>query len=320
VQAQNQIDGLATAMAQALADETVAGTPAVSGLQTGFDVDISALLQGNTINLTYRDNQTNTVRNVTIVRVDDPDALPLADTATANPNDEVIGLDFSGGLGPVVGQLNTLFNGKLQFSAPSATTLQILDDGAGNLADVNAVSVTQTTTSLAGGGTMLPFFTDGNNPYSAVISASGLQATGFAGRISVNPALLGDPARLVLYGTGITAGDPTRPNFIFDQLTGASLTFPADTGLGTAATPFSGNLANYLQQVLSVQGQAAANAQNLAEGQAVVVNALQERVNEASGVNVDQEMANLITLQTAYGANARVMAAVKEMIDTLLRM
>ncbi len=34
---------------------------------------------------------------------------------------------------------------------------------------------------------------------------------------------------------------------------------------------------------------------------------LQQRVNEASGVNIDQEMANLITLQTAYGANARVM-------------
>ena len=38
----------------------------------------------------------------------------------------------------------------------------------------------------------------------------------------------------------------------------------------------------------------------------MVVNALQQRFNDASGVNIDQEMANLITLQTAYGANARV--------------
>ena len=42
----------------------------------------------------------------------------------------------------------------------------------------------------------------------------------------------------------------------------------------------------------------------------MVVNALQQRINDASGVNVDQEMANLIPLQTAYGANARVMTAV----------
>ncbi len=58
---------------------------------------------------------------------------------------------------------------------------------------------------------------------------------------------------------------------------------------------------------------------NLAAGQQVVVNALQERFAETSGVNIDAEMANLITLQTAYGANARVLTAAKEMIETLMR-
>ena len=144
--------------------------------------------------------------------------------------------------------------------------------------------------------------------------------TGFAGRIAVNPALLGDPAKLVLYGAATPTGDPTRPNFIYNQLTGASLTFSPQSGIGSATMPFSGSLPIYLQQVLSMQGGAAANAQNLAQGQQVVVNTLQQRVNEASGVNVDQEMAYLITLQTAYGANARVMTTVKDMIDTLLQM
>ena len=51
-----------------------------------------------------------------------------------------------------------------------------------------------------------------------------------------------------------------------------------------------------------------------------MVNALQQRLNDASGVNIDQEMANLITLQTAYGANARVLTAVRDMLDTLLKM
>jgi flagellar hook-associated protein 1 FlgK len=72
--------------------------------------------------------------------------------------------------------------------------------------------------------------------------------------------------------------------------------------------------------MLSLQGEAAANALNLAEGQDVVVNALQQRMNQASGVNVDEEMANLITLQTAYGANARVMSAVKDMLERLMEM
>ena len=85
------------------------------------------------------------------MRVDDPAALPLDNSATADPNDEVIGVDFSGGLASVVTQLNALFGAKLQFSNPSGTTLQVLDDGAANTTDVDALSVTQTATALAGG-------------------------------------------------------------------------------------------------------------------------------------------------------------------------
>ena len=72
--------------------------------------------------------------------------------------------------------------------------------------------------------------------------------------------------------------------------------------------------------MMSQQGEAAIGAANLKQGQDVVVSALQQRFNDASGVNVDQEMAHLLTLQNAYGANARVMTAIKEMLDTLMKM
>jgi flagellar hook-associated protein 1 FlgK len=39
-----------------------------------------------------------------------------------------------------------------------------------------------------------------------------------------------------------------------------------------------------------------------------------------SAVNVDAEMANLLNLQNAYAANARVMSTVKEMLETLMAM
>ena len=68
-----------------------------------------------------------------------------------------------------------------------------------------------------------------------------------------------------------------------------------------------------------MQGENASNASNLSQGQDVVVNALKQRVNDASGVNVDEEMTNLIKLQTAYGANARVMTAVRDMLDLLMK-
>jgi flagellar hook-associated protein 1 FlgK len=51
----------------------------------------------------------------------------------------------------------------------------------------------------------------------------------------------------------------------------------------------------------------------------VVFNSLQKRFSDSSGVSIDEEMANLLGLQNAYAANARVLSTVKEMLDTLLR-
>jgi flagellar hook-associated protein 1 FlgK len=46
---------------------------------------------------------------------------------------------------------------------------------------------------------------------------------------------------------------------------------------------------------------------------------LQQRFNDQSGVNIDTEMSNLIALQNAYGANARVMSAIQQMMSTLMQ-
>jgi flagellar hook-associated protein 1 FlgK len=318
VQAQNQLDAFAAAMAKALSDETVTGTAVTAGAQAGFDIDTAGLLRGDTISLDWTDLTTGTPHRVTLVRVDDPSVLPLNDTLTADPSDEVIGVDFSGGLAAVAASLNGLFGGQLQFSNPVGTTLRILDDGAANTADIGAVSLTRTASSLSGGSAALPFFTDGASLFSGAITAGGSQTIGFAGRIAVNPALRLDGSKLVLFAAGVAAGDPTRPDFIYRQMTDGSFMYSPQVGFGTAASPFAGTLPAFLRQTLTMQGEAAASAASLAEGQAVVVNAFQKRMNDRSGVNVDEEMARLISLQTAYGANARVMSTIKEMIDLLL--
>ena len=72
--------------------------------------------------------------------------------------------------------------------------------------------------------------------------------------------------------------------------------------------------------MISLQGEAAANAQQLQQGQDVVVNALQQRFTDGSSVNIDQEMADLLNLQNSYGANARVMSAVRDMLQQLLQL
>jgi flagellar hook-associated protein 1 FlgK len=321
VQAQSQIDAIASAMATALSNKTGAGSAVSSGLQNGFEVDIGGLSAGNTITINYTDGLTDTPRTITLMRVDDASVLPLSDSATVTPNDKVFGIDFSSGMGSVLGQINSaIANTGMVASYPSGTTLRVLDDGAGNIVDVNSLSTTTTTTSLTGGGSELPFFTDGSQPYTGAITGRGWQSVGLAGRIVVNSALAADPSKLVVYQAGTAAGDGTRPNFIYQQLTGSTLQFSPDTGIGTASAPFSGSLTTYLRQVISQQGEAADAANNLKQGQDVVLSSLQQRFNAGSSVNVDQEMANLLTLQNSYAANARVLSTVKDMFDILMKM
>ena len=323
VQAQNQIDQLAAAMSSALSDKTSAGST-VSGPPTGFDLDLAGAQPGNTVNISYTDTATNTQRQITLVNVTDPAALPLQNATNANPMQ--IGVNFSGGMSAIAAALNTaLPNAHLTFSAaPSpatATTLRVTDDNTG-LAKVNSASATKTISSLASGNPQMPLFTDGGQAlYTGAITASGSQMTGLAGRIAVNIQLLTDPSKMSVYNTSpvTPAGDTTRSDYLYSQLTNAVYSYSPQTGLGSASQPFTGSISNYLQQFLSVQSNAATQATQLQQGQSVVVSTLQAKFDSTSKVNLDSEMSNLIQLQNAYAANAHVMSVVQSMMNTLIQ-
>src|SRR5690606_16955365 len=137
---------------------------------------------------------------------DDVSVLPLPQSATADPNDLVIGVDFSGGIAGVIAQLtaaqtppNALLPPGLQFFNSAGDTLRILDDGAANTVKVDSGSVTVTVDTLTGGAAQLPLFTDGGFAYSGAFTAAGAQQNGFAARITVNTALIGDPSRMIVF-------------------------------------------------------------------------------------------------------------------------
>ena len=323
VQAQNQIDQLAATMASALSDRTTAGST-VSGPPAGFDLELAGALPGNTVNITYTDTATNTQRQITLVNVTDPAALPLQNATNANPMR--IGVDFAGGMGAIASALNTaLPSAHLSFSAaPSpatATTLRVTDDNTG-LAKVGSASTTKTISSLTSGNPQLPLFTDGGQAlYTGAITASGSQMTGLAGRIAVNTQLVTDPTRMSVYNTSpvTPAGDTTRSDYLYSQLTSAVFSYAPQSGLGSASQPFTGSVSNFLQQFLSVQANAATQATQLQQGQSVVVSTLQAKFDSTSKVNLDSEMSNLIQLQNAYAANAHVMSVVQTMMNTLIQ-
>ena len=155
-QAQTQLDEMANQMSQALSNQTTAGTAVASGGQAGYSVDVGSLLPGNTVTLSYTDGA-NTQHTVTIVALGAGGSLPQSSANATNP---VIGVNFSAGMSAAVSQLNAALGTNLQFSNPSGTVLQVLNNGGTNT--VNSLSATSTVTSLSSGSAQLPLFTDSN--------------------------------------------------------------------------------------------------------------------------------------------------------------
>jgi flagellar hook-associated protein 1 FlgK len=311
VEAQTQLDELASSMADALGTNTVAGTAA----GTGFSLDLAGVQAGNKISVTYNQMPGGQPRTVTFVRADDPTALPLSDDLTADPNDRVVGIDFSGGTASVAAQMQSALGA--DFAVTNTGSTVTFDAATANVAMTGAnarVSATGFTDGLG-----MPFFVDGSVPYTGSVDGQ-TQRVGFSARIQVNPALINDPALLVNYQASMTSGDAARPTFLRDALENAQIQYRTDTGIGGATSPFTGSIGDFARSLIETQASNADIASRVQEGQEVVVTSLQDRFAEKSSVDVDEEMGKLLQLQSAYAANARVISTVKEMIDMLMQM
>ena len=164
---------------------------------------------------------------------------------------------------------------------------------------------------------------------------------GFANVIQVNPAATADNALVrdgtnsVAAGTGGAAGFTPNPaggptgfstlidnvlqyGFGADAQAGTPQPSPNTTGLGV-----NGTVTLSYQTSYTIGGFAA----NLVAAQSTAVNAaatalttgtslqttLQAKLEAGSGVSIDSELSNLIILQNAYGANAKVLTAAQSM-------
>ncbi|ABD87048.1 flagellar hook-associated protein FlgK [Rhodopseudomonas palustris] len=322
VEAQNQLDQFAATLSSSLSDKTTPGTvitPAPAP-QAGINIDTSGMMSGNVMHVTVTDAITGTQRNVSIMRVDDPSVLPLSNAATNDPNDLVVGIDFSHPA-TVIAQLNAALNPSNLYFTGSATSINVLNNAGFSTVTAASVTTTQAPTNLTSGSPEVALFTDNGAAYSGSISVSGNQITGLAQRLSVNNGLVADPSRLVVYNTTpLTAsGDSTRADFITKQLTKSTYSYSPQTGVGSSSAPYKGTLLSYMQQFTAQQGAAAQTAAQVSDGQTVVLNTLQKKFSDVSGVNMDEEMAHLLSLQNAYSANARVMSTVNQMYQTLMQ-
>jgi flagellar hook-associated protein 1 FlgK len=171
---------------------------------------------------------------------------------------------------------------------------------------------------------------------------------GFASEITVNPAVTATPT-LVRDGTNAVAGSASgasafTPNPAggpsgFTTLISRILTYalgadaqagvaqPASntTGLGAAGTlslPYGGQPTLAGTAAAFAGAQAAGSSQATANANAAnaLSSALQSTLAQSAGVNVDQQMSNMVSLQNAYAANAKVITAVQSMWSVLEQM
>ncbi len=317
---QNELDQLAQGIAQSLSNVPVAGVAVAPGPGAGFDLDVSDLQSGNPITVTLTDIGGGTTQTVTLVRVDDASALPLPNSATADPNDTVVGIDFSGGLAAAATVISAALGANVTATSPSANTLRIVDDGTSAFS-VDAVSSVVTATQTTGGGVVLPLFVDVNGAQTAYTGSfdDGGQLRGFAGRIAVNAEVLNDPSLLVAFDTNTASGDPARPNDLLTRFSESSFLFSSRPGGPETGSPFSGTIAAYTRDVISFQAGQAELVEREKASQEIVTGTIQARIDSSTKVNVDVEVAQLIVLQNSFAANARVLSVIQELIDILLR-
>ncbi|MBI4920607.1 MAG: flagellar hook-associated protein FlgK [Devosia nanyangense] len=314
VTAQNQLDEIAAGLAQAFSTVTTVGTPASSGAQNGFSLDLSAIQDGNDFVLNY--TKAGIDKTLRVVRVDDPTKLPL-DYLDAN-GVRVVGMSFAGGAISIASALGSVLGSGFSVSG-SGSTLTVLDDGATGTTDIGALTARTTATGLQNGDPALSLFVDRNNSdYTGSLGGRG-EKLGFASRIAVNAAILTDNKLLVQYQAGGSLGDSARADYLLEQL--QSMTFASGQTGTSGANGFrlGGTIADLIAQAMDYTGSVAASATSQDDTQQLTMDSLTQRLDGEYGVNVDEEMARLMELQNAYAANARVISIVQDLMDRLLQ-
>jgi flagellar hook-associated protein 1 FlgK len=193
----------------------------------------------------------------------------------------------------------------------------------------------------------LRLFSDGAGnlaPGGGVPAQSGY--VGFAGAITVNPAVTAQPA-LVRDGTQTVAGSPTGATAFTPNPPGGPAGFtglvtrildfalgpevqagiaqppPSVAGLGpngTLSAPYAppATPADGAAALIAAQSQTSAAATTRLGTESAVQSSLQAKLTSETGVKIDSEMSSMVELQNAYGANARVLTAAQAMWTQLL--
>lgn len=309
VEAQNQLDEIAGALARSLSTITTPGAAASDGNgRTGLVSDVSHLQPGNDVYLTYTINGAE--QRVRIVY--STNGQDYVDSS----GQRVISVDLSDTSAAAATLQNKLPG--LNITSPSAGRLQVLDDGLSGNRDITGLTSRGTASGMQTGELAMALFVDqGGAPFTGNLDTDPPQVIGFAARISINPAVLTDNRLLVQFDVDHTLGDASRPDYVLKQLNSMNFVSGTTPAANVNRHPLTGTIEQMIGQVLNYQGTTIGAALSQRDDRMLTLDTITSQMETEYGVDMDQEMARLTELQSAYAANARIVAVVKELLDTL---
>lgn len=284
--AQSQLDLLATQLASAVnsVSNSASPVPAPTTLTGTTDVTSSTALSATgTVRLAVTDQSGN------LVSYGD---LDLSSYST-------------------VGDLVTAINGISGMSASVDANghLSITATGSGN-----GVAINEMTSSV---GSSSEGFSDyfGLNDLVTGTSASDIavNTSVLSGTDGLQLATLDSSSSLTVGSNVLTSGSATVVNAFYSALT-ASRTFSSTGGLAATTGSFADYASTIVADVASKSSQASTNYTAKETAQSTYASSLSSQ----SGVNLDEESANLSTLQNQYSAASALISAINTMFSALM--
>jgi len=215
-------------------------------------------------------------------------------------------------IGDIVSSLSTAFGGAATFTLGSNGALSMTPSAANTGYQLD---VTNDTTSRG----------DTGMSFTTLFGLGQQQAAALAGSFSVNAAMTSNPAELPVGQSSITAttvagdqivGAGDSSGLLALQAVNTSNQSFAAAGNLPAATMSLDDYAGDFYQDIATQSQA---AQTNSTTQSDRLTEAQSQISQVSGVNLDQQLSQMVTYQQAYSAGARILQTAQALYDTLLQ-
>lgn len=193
---------------------------------------------------------------------------------------------------------------------------------------LSAQNITATVTDDSGGRRLTISDSDRNNfvisDSSTLLSATNLTSneTSASSVLSINAAIEANPDLLAraqlditaaVGATGVSVGDGNIANALAGVFS-ADLSFVGSGGISSSTT----SLVRYAGQIIDLQASVTAEARSDLQFNESFFESLSFRQTSQSGVNIDEELANLVQLENAFAASSRVLTTIAEMLDLLI--